>query len=50
MKNLELINLLSLGNVVVQPCENAEVKLKNLFLMLNLMFWTKFKMKTLKIH
>ncbi|WNM15046.1 hypothetical protein [Mesomycoplasma ovipneumoniae] len=31
MKNLELINLLSLGNVVVaQPYENADIKLKNL--------------------
>ncbi|WP_337899416.1 hypothetical protein [Mesomycoplasma ovipneumoniae] len=31
MKNLELINLLSLGNVVVaQPYENTDVKLKNL--------------------
>ncbi|ATP59477.1 hypothetical protein [Mesomycoplasma dispar] len=30
MKNLELINLLSLGNVVVaQPYENAEIKFKN---------------------
>lgn len=30
MKNFELINLLNFGNVLVQPYENSNLKLKNI--------------------
>ncbi|ASU14380.1 hypothetical protein CIB43_00484 [Mesomycoplasma hyopneumoniae] len=50
MKNLELNNLLSLGNiVVVQPYEeNLKNELKNLFARIEDNFWAKSKIKKQK--
>lgn len=52
MKNLELNNLLSLGNVVVaQPYEeNLKNKLKNLFAIIEDNFLSKIKNKKNKNH
>ncbi|WP_348572028.1 hypothetical protein ABKJ22_01210 [Mesomycoplasma hyopneumoniae] len=51
MKNLELNNLLSLGNIVVaQPYEeNLKNKLKNLFARIEDNFLSKIKNKKTKI-